>query len=235
MRNQEREPSAEELQKGIEQTRRQLSDTLEAIQARFQPQQLLEQVRDSVRDGVREAANGATDQLVGAARERALEARAALLEALRSSPFAATLASMGLGWLLQQGTPHVRAQAEDTARQAGESLQQVAAQAQERVQAKASELGEAAREQLQQVEAWLQRATGGAPLALGALALAAGALLGFALPATPQERELLGEVRESLMQQARELAQDAGERAQRVGHEARDAAGRAARDQGLIR
>ena len=87
---------------------------------------------------------------------------------------------------------------------------------------------------MRQVEAWLQRATEGAPLALGALALAAGVILGFALPATQQERELLGEVRETLIRQARELAQDAGERAQRVGQEARDATGRAARDQGLI-
>lgn len=234
MATQNRDPNVNEAQRNVEETRRQMNATLDAISARLQPQQLFGQLRDSVRDGVRDAANGTTEQLLGSAREKAQEARSALLDAVRSTPFAATLASVGMGWLLNQGAARVRGQAETTVRQAQESLQQAASDAQERVQAKAGELGGAAREQLQQLEAWLQRATGGAPLAFGALALAAGVILGFTLPASPQEQELLSEVRESLRQQAHEIAQDATERAQRVAAEARDAAGRAARGQGLI-
>ena len=38
-----------------------------------------------------------------------------------------------------------------------------------------------------------------------------------------QERALLSDVRDAMMQQAREIAQDAGERAQRVAQEAQEA------------
>jgi Protein of unknown function (DUF3618) len=230
------ERSTDELQQSIALTRAQLSETLGAIQAWLNPQRLMDAARDSVREGVQQAATEQTDRLVGRAREAALEARAALLDAIRKNPLASTLAGLGLGWVLNPG-----GQVRSGMQHAQDAAQQAAASSQEALQEQAGALGEQARalgeqakQQMQKVEEWLRQATGGAPLALGALALAAGVVLGLSLPATEQERELLGEVREHLARQARKLTQDAGERAQRVAQEAQGAAVRAARDQGLI-
>lgn len=54
------------------------------------------------------------------------------------------------------------------------------------------------------------------PLAVGALALAAGAAAGFALPQTERENQLLGEARDDLMEQARDTMSEAVDKAQKV-------------------
>lgn len=70
------------------------------------------------------------------------------------------------------------------------------------------------------------------PLAVGAVAFAAGAAIGFAIPATRYESKLLGEYRDNLMQkatqQAKGLLNQAGESAMERIDQARAAAGETA-------
>ena len=47
------------------------------------------------------------------------------------------------------------------------------------------------------------------PLAVGAVALALGAAVGFAIPLTKKENEYMGEYRDNMLEKAQETAQDA--------------------------
>jgi hypothetical protein len=62
------------------------------------------------------------------------------------------------------------------------------------------------------------------PLALGAVAVAAGAILGLMLPSTQTENRLMGESRDRLMDQARSTAKETMEKVQNVAGEAYEAA-----------
>ena len=71
------------------------------------------------------------------------------------------------------------------------------------------------------------------PLAMGALAVGAGAALGLAIPQSTQEHEVMGEARDTFVEKAQEKAQDAQQRVQRVAQEAQSAAKEEASNQGL--
>lgn len=58
------------------------------------------------------------------------------------------------------------------------------------------------------------------PLALGALAVAVGAAVGFAIPSTQYEGRLMGEARENLMERAQEAAGSLVDKAKQVANEA---------------
>jgi hypothetical protein len=87
------------------------------------------------------------------------------------------------------------------------------------------------------VEDQFQRALWESPLAVGAVALAVGAAAGFALPQTERENQLMGETRDSLVEQAQQVAAETVEKVQRVaGDVAQDATQKAtekAREVGL--
>lgn len=58
------------------------------------------------------------------------------------------------------------------------------------------------------------------PLAVGAVALALGAAVGFAIPSTPYEGRLMGETRDNLMQRAQEAAGTLVDRAKQAANDA---------------
>jgi hypothetical protein len=86
---------------------------------------------------------------------------------------------------------------------------------------------------LRQAQGGYQRLLDEQPLVLGALGLAAGLALGYALPATRREDELLGGTRDQLMYKAKETGQAYGEKAQRVAQSAMDGAKQEADNQNL--
>jgi ElaB/YqjD/DUF883 family membrane-anchored ribosome-binding protein len=105
----------------------------------------------------------------------------------------------------------------------------VASQAQDRV----SNLPEQARYQARRASAGFERMLRENPLAMGALALGAGAAVGLAIPQSAQEHEVMGEARDTFVEKAHEKAQDAQQRVQRVAQEAQSAAEEEATNQGL--
>jgi len=87
--------------------------------------------------------------------------------------------------------------------------------------------------QMQRAQSTFERALHDSPMAVGALALAAGVAVGLTLPETERERELMGDTRESLMNRAQDMFEDAQEKAKRVASEAQRAAMSEAENQGL--
>jgi hypothetical protein len=76
------------------------------------------------------------------------------------------------------------------------------------------------------------------PIAYGTLAFAAGAIIGAIIPLSKRENELMGEVRDQLVESAQALAQDTVEKVQRVAERAADEVKNVAADeaskQGLV-
>jgi len=106
--------STAEIRANIEQTRADMSETIEAIQERLNPQHLTEQVKEQVKEQfedakatVREATIGKAEDMVRTAGDTVSEARYTLMEAIRQNPIPAAMIGIGLGWLLmnRRSTP----------------------------------------------------------------------------------------------------------------------------------
>ena len=128
----------------------------------------------------------------------------------------------------------------EMAGQAQEKVGDIAGRTQERVGEMAGQVQETATDlayqagyQARQASDWFQDTLRESPLAVGAVALALGAVVGLAVPETEQEHQWMGEARDRLFDRAGEVAQETMEKVQGVASEARDAVGRAAEEQGL--
>lgn len=99
-----------EIRVEIEQTRAELSETINAIQDRLNPQTLVEQAKDSVRETatgmveqaketVRDATIGKAEQMVSDVGETARGTGSSIIETIRRNPVPAALAAAGIGWL----------------------------------------------------------------------------------------------------------------------------------------
>ncbi len=104
-------------------------------------------------------------------------------------------------------------QIQDKASQLGHQVQDTATQLSSQVQDKATQLGSQAQDSAQQATGFFQRMLQENPLAVGALAVVFGAALGFAVPETDKENELMGPTRDSLVDQAQATAQDLAQKA----------------------
>jgi ElaB/YqjD/DUF883 family membrane-anchored ribosome-binding protein len=295
-----------EIRAEIEETRAEMSGTVEAIQERLSPQYIKEQVKDQVREQlqevkatVREATIGKAEDMVRNAGDTFDQARYGLMETIRENPIPAALVGIGLGWLFMnrqsapdqrynrysdqaryyregqpdygtrqgytgrmsayadsygsrsadqgqssaRGTLHrvqetasnVVNRTQDTvgaiADRTQETVENVVNQAQETAGNVASQTQEAvgyiadqAQYQAQRVEDRFQHLLYENPLAVGAVALAIGTAVGFSLPQTQRENELLGEARDTLIDRAQEVAQDTLEKVQQVAGDVMDQA-----------
>ncbi len=94
----------------IEQTRGELSETIDAIQERLDPQTLVEQAKDSVRETatgvveqaketVRDATIGRAEQMVSDVGATARGTGSSIMETIRQNPVPAALTAVGIGWL----------------------------------------------------------------------------------------------------------------------------------------
>lgn len=103
-----------------------------------------------------------------------------------------------------------------------------------RVQETAAQASERARLQARHAATAVQHNVEENPLAVGAVALAVGAALGFLLPETQKEHELMGQTRDRVMDRAQTTAQQVGQKVQNVAREAVDTLKTQAQDQGLV-
>lgn len=95
-----------EIRAGIDQTRAEMSETIDAIQNRLSPQHIKEQVKEQVREQfqdakatVRDATIGKAEDMVRSAGETVNEARYTIGETIRQNPIPAAMVGLGLGWL----------------------------------------------------------------------------------------------------------------------------------------
>jgi hypothetical protein len=77
-----------------------------------------------------------------------------------------------------------------------------------------SDIGMKAKDSLSTAGTWLGQTLRENPLAIGAVAIAAGTAVGLALPSTRIESEYVGETSEKLVDKAQEVARDAIHRVQ---------------------
>jgi len=95
-----------ELRDGIEQTRNEMSETIEAIQTRLSPEHLKDQVKEQVREQFQEVKATVRDATIGKAQEMArnvgesvTDARYTMMETVSHNPIPAAMVALGLGWL----------------------------------------------------------------------------------------------------------------------------------------
>ncbi len=252
----------EQTRAEIDRTRAGMSETVDAIQERLSPENLKEQAKDRVREATVGKAQEAGSGIVETIRANPLPAALTgiglgwlLVSARRQSSGQERYRDRAYGYppaydrvppdydyppryeegrgtsgpSAGQAMERARDGVGGTATQAQDRAGQAASQARDRV----SRLGDQARYQAQRASGGFQRMLRENPLAVGALAVGAGAAAGLAIPQTSQEHEVMGEARDTLVEKAQETAQDAQQRVQRVAGEAQSAAREEAENQGL--
>jgi ElaB/YqjD/DUF883 family membrane-anchored ribosome-binding protein len=240
----------------IERTRADMSETVDAIQERLSPENLKEQAKDRVKEATVGRAQEAGSGIVETIRANPLPAALTgiglgwlLVSARRSAsgqtryrgrayPYDYPPRYEGRATTTSGGTSvpspgealgRARDRVDESATQAQDRASEAASQAQDRL----SNLTHQARYQARRASGGFERMVRENPLAMGALAVGAGAALGLAIPQSTQEHEVMGEARDTFVEKAQEKAQDAQQRVGRVAQEAQSAAKEEASNQGL--
>jgi ElaB/YqjD/DUF883 family membrane-anchored ribosome-binding protein len=215
------EQRPEAIREDVEETRAEMSETIDALQERLNPDTLKQEAKGAVRG----ATIGRAEEMVGTAQhraedvmsttqERAKGASSGLVEIIRQNPLPAALAGVGLGWLMMESRKsssqsHSSSQVQQKAGQAMGTAQQKTGQLTSQVQHGMQDVGSQAQQGMSQFQSMLHER----PLAVGAVALGLGAAVGLAVPETEKEEQLLGQARDQVVHKAEQMAQDAGHRA----------------------
>jgi len=104
------EAETEAIREDIEQTRTKMAQTVNEIQERLTPHNIVEQVKetaketaneaiDNVKQTVRDATVGKVENMVNSVSESARETSSGLVGLIKENPIPAALAGLGLGWL----------------------------------------------------------------------------------------------------------------------------------------
>jgi hypothetical protein len=283
------------IREDIEQTRAEMSQTIDQIQARLDPGHIKDQVKEQVweyyedaRDTVREATIGRVEDMVYRAGETVRETRSSIVGTIKENPIPAAMVGLGLGWLYMnrssadsysserrparyasggvgragyyagedlyetrtrpyQGAgrriagepyrseaagrePGVLGRAQEAAGDLASRAQETAGEWAGQAQETAGYIANQARYQASRLEDRVENVMDERPMLVGALVFGIGAAIGLALPRTRKEDQLMGEVRDGLVEKAQEAAQDALQQVQKV---AGDTPGQAGRPGGI--
>jgi ElaB/YqjD/DUF883 family membrane-anchored ribosome-binding protein len=219
--------SVAELRERIEQTRSQMTETIDVIQERLSPAYIKEQLRERVKteleeakETVREAAVRKVESIVQRTNDAVDETRRKIMPVIKANQFPLALIGAGLCWMWWNGRKSSGNTVTHMVEQARESVNSTVGQVQEKVgdltgraretlstaidraQETAGHLTDQAQQQVRRVEDGFQTAMKERPLAVGAVALAVGAAVGLMIPQTRKENEILGEAREKLADRA---------------------------------
>lgn len=239
--------TTEDIEDDIARTRDEMADTLNAIERRLSPQQIMDQAVDTMREF--------------------LSDRTRVAEMVRDNPIPLALVGLGLGWLAvsavgASGGRRSRAQAatgsyesmegvapawagdetgggyapgvESPAYGTAGSAEYVAAGSPGQAGTTTRSLRDAAQRTRGKVDQWSRQARASAsqvtertrdafqdhPLTIGALAMVVGAAVGAMLPRSRTEREAFGETAGNLARQARQAGSELAEKAGRVAERA---------------
>ena len=249
------EEDAEQIRAEIEDTRADMSQTINEIQERLSPEHLMGQVKETVREatiGKVERVMETIGEVTEPAREAISRAGSTIKEAGTSvgysvwrNPLPLALIGLGVGMLfmksrrgngydswsrdtsLRPGRQNLSgasgagqmgqtryttgsAYNESTFNQVKETAGNLANRSTETL----SNLGSKAREGATEVSSRFGQLLRDNPLAVGAVAMAAGTAVGLALPSTRLESEYIGETSEMLVDKAEEVARGAIDKVQ---------------------
>jgi len=222
-----------EIREEIEETRHEISETIEAIQEKLRPSNIVSEAASATSERMKNMAYSAADTA-----EDWWEASggSTLIDRIRHNPVPAVLAGAGLVWLAFSNGGHSRrssgyyddrAGTRSRGRDSGGWQQDDAGR--ESITSRVASSAESALDETRRVarrsQNRLNQMLRDNPIAVGAAAVVLGAAIGLALPETERENELMGETRDNALDQAQQLAQTTVEK---VKDAAADAAVRAA-------
>jgi ElaB/YqjD/DUF883 family membrane-anchored ribosome-binding protein len=223
---------AVEIRAEIEETRLEMGGTLNELGERLDPGTLMDQAKENVREAtigrVEETAKGMSDMV---------------METIKSNPIPAAMAGAGLALLWAnrksgngnghtfdrrydaaygstyrrqdgQGIGDAASNVGDTARGAVGQVANTVGQVGENVGQTAGEIGQNVGQTVGQVGGQLDRFMHANPLAMGAIAIGAGAVIGSLIPETPQEREMLGDAGRQIGNTVRDTVEQATTKAE---------------------
>ena len=249
--------NTEQIRAEIEDTRAEMSQTINEIQERLSPEHLMGQVKETVREatiGKVERVMDKVGETIGGVAEPAREvmdrAGTAIKETGRTvgnsvwrNPIPVALIGLGVGMLVMRRyrvgngydyetrgtTPRYRRpntlgqmQNETTGSTTGSTLGQVRETASDlatRSTEALSGLGTRAKDTASTLSTRFGQVLRENPLAVGAVAVAAGTAVGLVLPSTRFESEYIGEASERLVDRAEDVARGALDKVQSVAHE----------------
>jgi len=226
--------TSRQIEEEIQGTRSAITEDLCALGDKLSPHQLKQEAKEVLRDAkeeaidmLRNAKNHAIESVTDTMHELSDRARHAGTEAAGFASTHAvplTLLGLGAGWLMlslrhrrmvsdgsrfavhrEDSKGAVGAAVADLSHRAAD-LTHRAADLTHRAADTVMEIGHDAGEQARRVSAATRDFSYENPLAIGALALAAGVGVGLLLPATPAENDLMGASRDRLLRDARDTA-----------------------------
>lgn len=247
--------NAEQIRSDIEDTRTEMSQTINEIQERLSPEHLMGQVKETVReatigkvekvmDKVGETISDATEpvlEAMGSAGTTIKETGMSVADSMRRNPIPVALIGLGLGMLImrsvrgngrtyetRQIAPRPRQNFASGQGQYGSSyesaygsnagtlnqVKETASNLADRSTTALSNLGTKAKDGASLIGTRFNNVLRDNPLAIGAVAVAAGTAVGLCLPSTKLESEYIGEASEKLVDQAQEVARGAIDKVQ---------------------
>ncbi len=246
-----------EIEANIEQTRAEMSETIDAIQEKLSPAHIKAQVKEQVQESFQEAKDSVREATVDSVKG----AGSTMWETIKQNPIPATIAGLSVAWLMRKGSSSSSSPASQTrdvryapvqrypgyepSGSSGDGMQERAGQMASQARNKVQEMGsqamdqvshrsDQAEQQAREAADWMQQQLHTNPLAVGAVALAVGSAVGLSLPETQMEDQLMGEARDSLMHKAQGTAKDTMHKVQHVAEEAQSTAKQEAEKQGLM-
>lgn len=260
--------NTEELRAEIEDTRAEMTQTINEIQERLSPEHLVGQIKETVREAtigkvervmerVGETISGVTEparEVAGRAGTAIKEAGSSVADSVWRNPIPVALIGLGVGMLvlrnfrgssssyrsssrslsegrrsnyslgiIDDSLHDQRMDTSDTFSRAGTTgasggtlnqVRQTASNLASRSTHALGDLGTKAKDGASAVTTRFQRAMRENPLAVGAVAIAAGTAVGLVLPSTRFENEYIGETGERLVDKVEDVARGALDRVQ---------------------
>jgi len=206
------EPAAgsntEQISAEIEATRADLGDTIDELQERLSPKQIVADAKTAMADAAKEKARDVAHQANTAVHSVASMTREAMDRAtvrVRRNPLPLTIVAVNVGMALamRRWNRHQRSRS----RTDPYAYRNSAARAH-------TESTFKERRGTTMATRHFQHVITDNPVAIGLVAIAAGAAVGLMLPATQVENEYLGDARDSLVDSAKDMAGEAAERVQ---------------------
>ena len=228
-----------EIRAEIEQTREEMSETIDAIQEKLRPGNVVAEAKDRVKSAaterVRQMADSASETAQNAY-EQTRQMAGQFVEGARSNAIPAAMICLGTAWFLIDRYRNNRSTDYRRWRSASERTPEYSGsgdyyratpapaygrrhEAEGGLSETASELRERTMRTGRRARNQFQRLLNENPLIVGAAAVAVGCAVGMALPETERENEWLGETRDNVVDKAQDVARTAATRAQEAAGE----------------
>ncbi len=221
----------EMIEQDIARTREEMSGTVNEIQERLSPTHLKEAAKGKIRETVRDA----TSRIGITARD----AGSSILNVVKTYPVPVAMIGIGVTWLIftrssagngeimEESTSALREKAGDITEKAQAKAEEWSGQVREkgsalagRVKESAQRIGRTARESAWGAKDRIQQLIDDNPLGISLAAFGIGALMGFTIPESRKEVEMMGSASESLLSRAKETAQKTIQKAQHAAEKA---------------